>query len=80
VFEGTSQDVQQNVAVECVGDRISGASMDRPQRHAPHLEVQRVSTYADWPELMVALAAAGFDEDELRKSIGLNYLPSSGTW
>lgn len=31
-------------------------------------------TFADWPMLTVALANRGFDEDELRKLLGLNYL------
>ena len=31
-------------------------------------------TFADWPMLTVALANRGFDETELRKLLGLNYL------
>lgn len=31
-------------------------------------------TFADWPNLTVALAQYGFNEDELRKLLGLNFL------
>jgi len=31
-------------------------------------------SFGDWPNITVALAAAGYSEDELRKLLGLNYL------
>ncbi|MEM7035182.1 MAG: membrane dipeptidase [Chloroflexota bacterium] len=31
-------------------------------------------SFGDWPNITVALAAAGYTEDELRKLLGLNYL------
>lgn len=36
--------------------------------------IEGYETFKDWPNLTVALAQAGFNEDELRKLLGLNYL------
>ncbi len=37
-------------------------------------DMEGFQKFGDWPNLTVALAAAGYDEDELRKLLGLNYL------
>lgn len=47
----------------------------RPE-HRVHGDYHNVDyqTFADWPLLTMALARRGFNEDELRKLLGLNYL------
>lgn len=37
-------------------------------------DMEGFKKFGDWPNLTVALAAAGYTEDELRKLLGLNYL------
>lgn len=37
-------------------------------------DMQGFQKFGDWPNLTVALAAAGYNEEELRKLLGLNYL------
>jgi membrane dipeptidase len=37
-------------------------------------DMKGFSKFSDWPNITVALAEAGFTEDELRKLLGLNYL------
>jgi membrane dipeptidase len=37
-------------------------------------EMDGFAALDDWPNITVALAQAGFDEDEIRKILGLNYL------
>ncbi len=37
-------------------------------------DMEGFQKFGDWPNLTVALAEAGFNEDELRKLLGLNYL------
>ena len=46
------------------------------REHRVHDEYHNVDyqTFADWPLLTMALAKRGFNEDELRKLLGLNYL------
>lgn len=36
--------------------------------------IEGFSSFGDWPNITVALAEAGFNEEELRKLLGLNYL------
>lgn len=37
-------------------------------------DIDGFQSFGDWPNITVALAAAGYTEDELRKLLGLNYL------
>lgn len=37
-------------------------------------DIAGFQSFGDWPNITVALAAAGYTEDELRKLLGLNYL------
>ena len=48
----------------------------RTQEHRQTAEFQMdgFESFGDWPNITVALAEAGFNEDELRKLLGLNYL------
>ncbi len=48
----------------------------RPEEHrlTPDYRIEGYETFADWPNLTVALAQAGFTEEELRKLLGLNFL------
>jgi membrane dipeptidase len=48
----------------------------RTQEHRQTTEYQLegFASFGDWPNITVALAAAGFSEEELRKLLGLNYL------
>lgn len=43
-------------------------------RLTPNYRVEGFATFADWPNITVALARWGFNEDELRKLLGLNFL------
>lgn len=43
-------------------------------RLTPEYRLEGYETFADWPNLTVALAQAGFTEEELRKLLGLNFL------
>lgn len=43
-------------------------------RQTPEFDMDGFASLADWPNITVALAEAGFNEDELRKLLGLNYL------
>jgi membrane dipeptidase len=43
-------------------------------RQTPEFDMDGFSSFGDWPNITVALAEAGFNEDELRKLLGLNYL------
>ncbi len=43
-------------------------------RLTPEYTIEGYETFADWPNLTVALAQAGFTEDELRKLLGRNFL------
>lgn len=43
-------------------------------RQTPEFDIEGYASFGDWPNITVALAAAGFTEDELRKLLGLNYL------
>ena len=43
-------------------------------RLTPDYRIEGYETFADWPNLTVALAQAGFTEEELRKLLGLNFL------
>ena len=46
------------------------------REHRVHDDYHNVDyqTFADWPLLTMALARRGFNEDELRQLLGLNYL------
>lgn len=48
----------------------------RPEEHrlTGDYSIEDFTSLADWPNITVALAQAGFTEDELRKLLGLNYL------
>lgn len=43
-------------------------------RQTPEFDMHGFASFGDWPNITVALAEAGFNEDELRKLLGLNYL------
>ena len=43
-------------------------------RQTPEFDMDGFASFGDWPNITVALAEAGFNEDELRKLLGLNYL------
>jgi len=43
-------------------------------RLTPDYHLNGYENFGDWPNLTVALAKWGFDEDELRKLLGLNFL------
>lgn len=43
-------------------------------RQTPEYQMAGFESLADWPNITVGLAQAGFKEDELRKLLGLNYL------
>ena len=43
-------------------------------RQTPEYDLEGFASFGDWPNITVALAQAGFGEDELRKLLGLNYL------
>lgn len=43
-------------------------------RQTPEYNLEGYERLSDWPNITVALAQAGFNEDELRKLLGLNYL------
>jgi membrane dipeptidase len=45
----------------------------KEHRITPEYHLTGYDTFADWPNLTVALAQWGFNEDELRKLLGLNY-------
>lgn len=47
---------------------------DVEHRLTPEYNTVGFESLADWPNATVALAEAGFNEDELRKLLGLNYL------
>lgn len=48
----------------------------RPEEHrlTPDYNTEGFEDFADWPNVTLALAAAGFSEEELRKLLGLNFL------
>jgi membrane dipeptidase len=46
----------------------------KEHRLTPEYHLKGYETFADWPNLTVALAQWGFGEDELRKLLGLNFL------
>lgn len=43
-------------------------------RQTTEFQMPDFESFGDWPNITVALAAAGFSEEELRKLLGLNYL------
>ncbi|HEX5165580.1 MAG TPA: membrane dipeptidase [Thermomicrobiales bacterium] len=43
-------------------------------RQTPEYQMEGFESLADWPNITAGLAQAGFNEDELRKLLGLNYL------
>jgi membrane dipeptidase len=43
-------------------------------RQTPEYQMNGFESLADWPNITAGLAQAGFNEDELRKLLGLNYL------
>ena len=47
----------------------------RPEhRLTPDYRIDGYSNFGDWPNITVKLAERGFNEDELKKLLGLNYL------
>lgn len=55
------------------GFNWAGFRLDE-HRLTPEYHLRDYDSFADWPKLTVALAARGFNEEELRKLLGLNYL------
>ncbi|HEX7103448.1 MAG TPA: membrane dipeptidase [Nitrolancea sp.] len=43
-------------------------------RQTPEYNMEGFEQLGDWPNITVALAGAGFNEEEIRKLLGLNYL------
>ena len=43
-------------------------------RQTPEYQMDGFESLADWPNITVGLAQAGYNEEELRKLLGLNYL------
>ena len=43
-------------------------------RQTPEYQMDGFEKFGDWPNITVGLAEAGFNEEELRKLLGLNYL------
>ena len=43
-------------------------------RQTPEYNMEGFESLADWPNITVALAQSGFNEDEIRKLLGVNYL------
>jgi membrane dipeptidase len=43
-------------------------------RLTPDYDMDGFKKFSDWPNITVALAAAGFNEEEIRKMLGLNFL------
>lgn len=43
-------------------------------RQTPEFDMEGFAKFGDWPNITVALAEAGFNEEELRKLLGQNYL------
>jgi membrane dipeptidase len=46
----------------------------REHRLGPEYSLKNYGSFGDWPQITVHLAQAGFNEEELRKLLGLNYL------
>lgn len=56
------------------GDFNWGGFRTEEHRIGPEYDIEGFASFGDWPNITVALAAAGFNEQELRKLLGLNYL------
>ncbi len=59
---------RRNKAFDWVGFR------DVEHRLTDNYHLNGFENFSDWPNLSVALAKRGFNEDELRKLLGLNFL------
>ena len=51
-----------------------GGFRNEEHRLTDDYDMEGFQKFSDWPNLTVALAAAGFNEEELQKLLGLNYL------
>lgn len=47
---------------------------EKEHRLTPEYNMEGFEDFGDWPNVTVALAEAGFNEEELRKLLGLNFL------
>ncbi len=63
-----------NMPASLPGDFNWGGFRGAEHNLSPEFESDFFRSLADWPKITVALAEAGFTEDELRKLLGLNYL------
>jgi membrane dipeptidase len=59
---------QRSSAFDWVGFRLE------EHRLTSDYAIEGYQSFADWPNLTVALARWGFNEEELRKLLGLNFL------
>jgi membrane dipeptidase len=59
---------RRGVEFDWIGFRL------KEHRLTGNYAIKGYETFADWPNLTVALARWGFNEDELRKLLGLNFL------
>jgi membrane dipeptidase len=56
------------------GDFNWSGFRNEEHRLTDEYDMEGFQRFGDWPNLTVALAGAGFNEEELRKLLGLNYL------
>lgn len=56
------------------GEFNRGGFRNQEHRLTDEYNTEGFECFSDWPNITVALAEAGFNEDELRKILGLNYL------
>lgn len=56
------------------GEFSWGGFRNEEHRLTDEYDIEDFQSLADWPNITVELADAGFNEDEIRKLLGLNYL------
>ena len=55
-------------------DKFNWSGFREEHRLTPNYRIDGFNNFGDWPNLTVKLAEKGFNEEELRKLLGLNYL------
>jgi len=55
-------------------DEFNWSGFRTEHRLTPDYRIDGYSNFGDWPNITVKLAERGFNEDELKKLLGLNYL------
>lgn len=71
---GTVIDYPDDVAWLPPGQFSWSGFRDEEHRMTPDYNMEGFEDFGHWPNVTVALAQAGFNEEELRKLLGLNYL------